>query len=140
MAKYNGEGANWYIYESHRGYIRDGIKKREIIESDPEEHIGKMYYVYFPISDINKYSLGIEPGDVVGRGKHMDIYIGNGKIIGGNSWAKNQDIKEYSEGKRSRTGANTSGEHPMNMGVVEGVIKRIRVLGLGSENASPAVA
>ena len=140
MAKYDGEGAKWYVYESHPGYLRDGKRNRKMIEKNPNDHIGKMYYVTFPISDINKYDLGIEPGDVVGRDKHTDIFVGSGTIVGGNSWAKNDDIKEHSGGDRSKTGANTSGEHPINMGVVEYVIKRIRVLGPGSENSSPQVA
>ena len=140
MAKYDGEGAKWYIYEAHKGYINDGKKNRTMIEKNPNDHIGEMYYVTFPISDVNKYDLGIEPGDVVGRKQHTDIFVGSGKIVGGNSWAKNDDIKEHSGGGRSKTGANTSGEHPINMGVVEYVIKRIRVLGPGSENSSPQVA
>ena len=47
MGQFDGEGAKWYVLEGHSGYIRSFKNKRAEIEKNPEDHIGKMYYLWF---------------------------------------------------------------------------------------------
>ena len=96
MGSHDGEGAKWFVSESHGPYIEAFQKKRREIEKDPDSHIGKMYYVWFTKEEMDRYGMKPEPGDLVGRKKHCDIYIGNGQMIGGNTCAKS----EYTNGKR----------------------------------------
>ena len=126
MGQHDGEGAKWFVSEGHSSYIRDAKNKRNKIERNPEEHVGKMYYVWFTKAEMEKLGMKPEPGDLIGRPKHCDIYIGNGMMVGGNTIAKN----EHTEDKRVHRGG-TSGPQPVRWLSGSGVIKRIRVTGPG---------
>lgn len=129
MAKYDGEGARWFVSESHNSYLRDAKSIRKKIEKDPEKYIGKMFYVYFTRDELDNYNMKPEPGDVIGRRSHMDIYVGNGEVIGGNTCAKNS-----STGGRSKNCKGTSGPQPIKWASGAGIIKRIKVTGRGTKN------
>ena len=128
MKQYDGEGATWFASEGHSVYIRDCKKKRKEIESHPRDHIGKMYYVWFTKEEMDKYGMRPEPGDVIGRNKHCDIYVGGNQIIGGNTCAKNEDT-----GNRKKNCKGTSGPKPLRWLADFGIIKRVRVTGPGSD-------
>ena len=130
MGQFDGEGAKWYIHEGHPGYIRAFQRNRRKIQKNPSDHKGKMYYVWFTREEMKKYGLKLEPGDVVGRHSHCDIYIGNNQIIGGNTCAKS----EYTGGKKKNC-KGTSGPQPLRWKAGFGIIKRVRVTGPGSSNA-----
>jgi peptidoglycan hydrolase-like protein with peptidoglycan-binding domain len=127
MGQYDGEGAKWYVLEGHSGYIRAFKNKRRKIEKNPEEHTGKMYYLWFTREEMNKYGMKPEPGDVIGRGSHCDIYIGGNQLIGGNTIAKNENT-----GNKKRFGGGTSGAKPLVWKSGFGIIKRVKITGPGS--------
>jgi peptidoglycan hydrolase-like protein with peptidoglycan-binding domain len=129
MGQYDGEGAKWYVLEGHSGYIRAFKNKRRKIEKNPEEHIGKMYYLWFTREEMNKYGMKPELGDVIGRGSHCDIYIGGNQLIGGNTIAKNE-----STGNKKKYGGGTSGAKPLVWKSGFGIIKRVKITGSGSDN------
>jgi len=129
MKQYDGEGATWFASEGHPLYIRSYKNKRKKIERNPKDHIGKMYYIWFTREEMNKYGMKPEPGDVIGRGSHCDIYIGGNQIIGGNTSAKNKDT-----GNKKKFGGGTSGAKPLVWKSGFGIIKRVRITGPGSNN------
>jgi hypothetical protein len=129
MGQYDGEGARWYVLEGHSGYIRSFKNKRAKVERNPEDHIGKMYYLWFTKEEMDKYGMKPEPGDVVGRNAHCDIYIGGGQMIGGNTCAKNESTRN-----RKKNCGGTSGPQPLTWKAGAGIIKRVRITGPGSKN------
>jgi len=129
MGQYDGEGAKWYVLEGHSGYIRAFKNKRAKIQKNPEDHIGKMYYLWFTREEMNKYGMKPEPGDVIGRGSHCDIYIGGNQLIGGNTIAKNENT-----GGKKKYGGGTSGAKPLVWKSGFGIIKRVKITGAGSDN------
>jgi hypothetical protein len=133
MKQYDGEGAIWFASEGHTLYINSFKKRRKEIEANPEDYKGKMYYLWFTKEEMDKYGLKLEPGDVVGRNSHCDIYIGGNQIIGGNTCAKS----EYTGNKKVHC-SGTSGPQPLKWKPGAGVIKRVRVIGPGADNAMVA--
>jgi peptidoglycan hydrolase-like protein with peptidoglycan-binding domain len=129
MKQYDGEGATWYANEGHTLYIAAAKRKRRIIEQNPSDHIGKMYYVWFTKAEMDKYGMKPELGDVIGRGSHCDIYIGGNMLIGGNTTAKNE-----STGNNKKYDGGTSGPKPLRWKSGFGIIKRVRVTGPGSNS------
>ena len=128
MGQYDGEGAKWYVLEGHAGYIRAFKNKRAKIEKNPEDHIGKMYYMWFTREEMNKYGMKPELGDVIGRGSHCDIYIGNNQLIGGNTVAKNENT-----GNKRKYNGGTSGAKPLVWKSGFGIIKRVKITGPSKE-------
>ena len=129
MGQYDGEGAKWYVLEGHSGYIRAFKRMRRKVEANPEDHIGKMYYLWFTKEEMDKYGMKPEPGDVIGRGAHCDIYIGGNQLIGGNTIAKNK-----STGNKKRHNGGTSGPKPLRWKSGFGIIKRVKVTGPGTND------
>lgn len=129
MAKYDGEGAKWFVSESHGSYLRDAKSMRRKIEKNPGKYIGKMFYVYFTKNELDKYGMKPEPGDIVGRSSHMDIYVGGGEVIGGNACAKNSHT-----GGRAKNCKGTSGAQPLKWNSGAGIIKRVKITGSGTKN------
>jgi peptidoglycan hydrolase-like protein with peptidoglycan-binding domain len=129
MGQFDGEGAKWFVHEGHGGYVRAYQGQRAVVERNPEDHKGKMYYLWFSREEMLKYGLKPEPGDVIGRTKHCDIYIGNGMMIGGNTRAKNEHT-----GNKYVNGKGTSGAQPVRWMAGSGVIKRVKITGSGTEN------
>ena len=130
MSKYDGEGAKWFVSESHGPYIRNAQKTKRKIEKNPDEYIGKMVYVYFTKAEFDKYGMKAEPGDTIGPNAHMDIYVGNGQVIGGNTCAKNS-----STGGKTKNCKGTSGPQPLKWKGDAGIIKRVKITGRGSKNS-----
>jgi hypothetical protein len=133
MGHHDGEGAKWFVSEAHSPYIASYKKKRREIERRPEEHIGKMYYLWFTRDELNRYGMQLEPGDLVGRPQHCDIYIGNNQMIGGNTCAQS----EFTGGKRKNC-KGTSGPQPVKWRSGTGVIKRVKITGVGSSRTAIA--
>ena len=129
MGQYDGEGAKWYVLEGHSGYIRAFKSKRAKIEKNPEDYIGQMHYLWFTKEEMDKYGMRPEPGDVIGRGAHCDIYIGGNQLIGGNTIAKNE-----STGNKRKHNGGTSGPKPLVWKSGFGIIKRVKITGAGSDN------
>ena len=129
MGQHDGEGAKWFVSEAHTPYADDAKRKKAMIEKAPEDHIGKMYYVWFSRAEMNKLGMKPEPGDLIGTNSHYDIYVGNGMMIGGNTIAKN----EHTGNKRVHRGG-TSGAQPVRWKAGGGIIKRIRVTGPGQNS------
>jgi hypothetical protein len=129
MKQYDGEGATWFASEGHTLYVNSYKKKRKEVESNPEDHIGKMYYIWLTKEELDKYGMKPEPGDVIGRNSHCDIYIGGNQIIGGNTCAKNDMT-----GNKKKNCGGTSGPQPLKWGDGRGIMKRVRITGPGSDN------
>jgi peptidoglycan hydrolase-like protein with peptidoglycan-binding domain len=128
MKQYDGEGATWFASEGHSMYIRSFKGKRKEVEGNPENHIGKFYYIWFTKEEMDKYGMKPEPGDVIGRNSHCDIYIGGNMLIGGNTTAKNE-----STGNNKKYDGGTSGPKPLKWHPGAGIIKRVKITGPGSE-------
>ncbi len=139
MGQHDGEGAKWFVYESHSGYRRHVTKTRREIEENPKEFIGELVYIPFTKSELSRYGLDYDEGDVVGRSSHMDIYVGNGELIGGNTSSSNEHVEEV-HGKRKFYENGTSGRKPLREGIVDMIIKRVRILGPGEENSDKDVS
>ena len=109
--------------------MRDAKNIRRKIEKNPGKYIGKMFYVYFTKNELDKYGMKPEPGDIVGRSSHMDIYVGGGEVIGGNACAKNSHT-----GGRAKNCKGTSGAQPLKWNSGAGIIKRVKITGSGTKN------
>ena len=124
MGLHDGEGAKWYVSESHSVYEDAYKRKRKEIEKDPSKHIGETYYLWFSTAEKDRYNIKVEPGDLVGHAPHYDIYVGQGQMLGGNTCAKN----EFTSNRRTNCAA-TSGAQPLRFRPDGGIIKRVKITG-----------
>ena len=143
MSHSDGEGPTWDISINHQnpsygGYLHKAWERRKAVEENPGKYVGQTLYLAFSGKEIignnksNKFSTikpssqlttgdnHISPGDVVGirqsdGGIHMDVYAGNEKKIGGNTY-------------NSKGVVNTSGLQPAKLQKITDVIKRVKVV------------
>jgi len=173
MSHEDGGGPKWYKHSNHRrGYLNQAVKNRKKIEANPDNFKGQTLYVAFSGNEIigngNASSPKMEgypgvgmgklvgnnmlqPGDVIGKikndgGIHMDVYIGGGKKVGGNTnGASGRGYcppKNHKDSKgEHHPGCGTSGHQPAKTNQTTDVIKRVKILGsIASYKASNIAA
>jgi hypothetical protein len=149
MQHENGMGAKWDDSARHRSYLGKAWRRRKKIEKDPEAFKGQIVYIAFSGNEIvgngrssdngrgrpagEGGTIMLEPGDVIGAGSahsniHMDVFIGDGRKVGGNTRGGGRGY--CPPGKRKSSGyCGTSGRQAANTGKTTDVIKRVKIIG-----------
>jgi predicted chitinase len=159
----DGGGAKWDKSARHSVYLDEKCwNRRKEVDSNPDAFKDQIVYLAFSGKEIipgGKPSPRgggelagndlLQPGDVIGGRKsdgikiHMDVFVGDGKKVGGNTGGAGG--RSYCPpGKRESSGlCGTSGLRSANLNRMTDVIKRVKILGsletFAQENPGVAV-